>query len=148
MGRLCVTNKLTGEVLYDEPNTIMYDGREMLNYAFAGERAIDPVKYIAVGTGGYYPGAVDPNTNPPAPSEEGHALHTEILRKPIFLPVQHTTRMSSVCNIELGETECVNIKLTEFALITQGNIMFARRTTMPITKIAQMILSITWTILF
>jgi hypothetical protein len=146
-GILHIENKLTGEVLLHQQNTILYDGREMLNYSLAGERAIDPIRFIAVGTGGYYPNTLNPSVDPPAPNEAAHALHAEVLRKQVFLPAQHTTRFSSVYNIEIDEGEAIDLKLTEFALITLGGLVFALRTTRPITKISQMILSITWTIL-
>jgi len=149
-GILELTGTVDGETVYHyrDNNVITYAARSMVNYACAGERSIDPIKFIAVGNGGYLPGATDSNVDPVAPSEEDLNLKLEIYRKPVILPVNHSTILSSIYEIELGPTELVNSQLTECGLFTVGNMLYARRTFRPVSKITNMILNIKWTLLF
>jgi hypothetical protein len=114
----------------------------------AGDRALSGFKDIAVGTGAYLPNPISLTVPPPDAAETDVALKTETLRKPVYTPINHTTELSSVLEIELGSTECVGQKLNEFGLFLADGTLFARRTTIPVTKIERMILTITWTILF
>lgn len=149
-GILEITGTVAGEIVfhYKDKNTITYNARSMVNYACAGERAIDPIKFIAVGSGGYMPGATNENEDPPAPEPENTALYQEIYRKNIIVPVNHSTILSSIYEIELGPTELTNAKISECGLVTEGNMLFARRTLRPVTKIQNMILNLKWTLLY
>ena len=147
---LTLSDAVSGNVVFHskEQNTITYDARSMVNYACAGEIVIDPIKFIAVGSGGYYPNPTDGNVDPPPPSEENTQLFAEIYRKPVLLPINHSTRLSSIFEVELGPNELVNSKISECGLITAGGMLYARRTFKPVTKIESMILNIKWTLLF
>jgi hypothetical protein len=120
----------------------------MVNYSCAGEREIDPINFIAVGNGGYLPDPINGNVPPPPPSEEDETLKLELYRKPVFKPVNHSTILSSIFEIELGPTELTNNQITECGLFTVGNMLYARRTFAPVSKIENMILNIKWTLLF
>lgn len=139
------TNKV--RYFFREHNVITYAGRKMVNFSLAGERSISPISHIAVGTGAYLPSAPLPSTPPPDAAETDVALKNEILRKPVFQPINHTTELASVFEIELGPTECVNQKINEFGLFTADNTLFARRTILSVNKIERMVLTITWTTL-
>ena len=136
-------------VLYEKDhNVVTYAARSRHNFASAGEVSISPISHLAVGTGGYGSQPVDSTQKPPAADPNATGLRTEIYRKPIITPINHTTQLSSVYTISLGPNEVLNAQLTECGLFTESGMLYAIRHFKPVSKIERMILDIRWTLLY
>ena len=146
-GWLKVVGRIGDQVttFVDDHNVITIAGRRGINYANSGHAPIDPIAFIAVGTGAYLPDPIHP-VNPPAEAvKESTGLKLEKFRKPVS-SITHTTDLIAVHTIEFLEDEAIGFKLNEFALLTRSGIAFALRNILSVTKIKGMILTIEWTI--
>ncbi len=148
----------TGHLIHtsQRQNSIVYSGRDLVAKLFAKE-AIDPIRYIAVGTGTR---AVDPSTD--------QALENEVFRKPLnlFNASEDLTdvvsdsisgsvkrrRLTLKADLELTEPPSGSYELREAGLFNSPEpkqaVMYNRVVFPSIRKTSDFKLALQWEIIF
>jgi hypothetical protein len=137
---------------YADNNMVVESGRAVINRVMNGTNgspnAADPISFISIGTGGY-DGVQDPYNDPPPPQGTNADLVAQVFQKATVFPPEQPNAMSTkfVTTIETTEPGA-GVSITEFGLKTSTGILFARRTTRPMWKDADVFFIVQWTIQF
>jgi hypothetical protein len=133
---------LDGKNVFDDHNLVV-DGYDDMTSLYLAKDFSDPIRSIAVGTGGHVLGDI---TTPISPVPSDSALETELFRKDIGTFANPTTN-STKYTVTFSTFEA-NGEITEAGIFTDSGLMIARVTFSNVTKTGAQSMLIEWTLTF